>query len=170
MNVFIIAAISADGYIARHKQEFADWTSPADKKMFVQLTKQAGVMVMGSTTARTIGRALPGRRTIVYTTNPASIGIDGVETTSEPPQELVRRLSDEGVAEVAICGGSSVYSQFLVSGVVDELYVSVEPLLFGQGIKLYTAQHDITLELITSRRLDDDYDTVLLHYRVAYDS
>jgi dihydrofolate reductase len=61
MKVFVIAALSADGFIAQAEDHVADWTGTEDKKLFVQLTKEAGIMVMGSKTLATIGRALPGR-------------------------------------------------------------------------------------------------------------
>lgn len=167
MNVFIIAAMSVDGYIARHKDEFAGWTSPADKKLFVELTKQAGVMVMGSTTARTIGRALPGRRTIVYTSQPDGLHIDGIETTNASPAELVAQLESEGASALAVCGGSSIYSQFMVAGVVNELYLTIEPVMFGGGIKLADLTDSVNLKLIEQRQLSPEYDTVLLRYSVV---
>ena len=109
MNVFIIAAITVDGFIGRDANHLADWTSPEDKKLFVKLTKQAGIIVMGSRTFATIGRALPGRRTIVYTSHPESITAEGVEATSEAPADLLARLEREGATGVAICGGASIY-------------------------------------------------------------
>ncbi|MCL5782229.1 MAG: dihydrofolate reductase, partial [Patescibacteria group bacterium] len=58
MKCFIIAALSADGYIARDEHHPAFWTSKEDKKRFVELTKRAGVVIMGSTTYTTIARPL----------------------------------------------------------------------------------------------------------------
>ena len=166
MKVFIIAAISADGFIARSSTELADWTSSEDKKLFVKLTKEAGVMVMGATTLATIGRALPGRRTIVYTTHPNDIGIDGVEPTTEAPEELLQRLDNEGAEAVAICGGRSIYTLFMKSGLVDELYLTIEPKLFGAGIPLFSEPLDASLQLLDSTSLSPD--VLLLHYAVSH--
>src|SRR5262245_4335105 len=131
MKVFMIAAITADGFIGRSSGHSADWTGGADKKLFVGLTKEAGVMVMGSRTFATIGRALPGRRNIVYTSQPDKIQAGGVETTSEAPAELIKRLEGEGAAGLAVCGGATIYDLFIRAGVVDELYLTVVPVLFG---------------------------------------
>ena len=92
MKVFIIAAITADGFIGRDSTHTADWTGKEDKKVFVQLTKEAGTIVMGSATFKTIGRALPGRRNIVYSRDANSIQVEGVEVTNETPEVLVARL------------------------------------------------------------------------------
>lgn len=167
MKVFIIAAISADGYIAKGANDLADWTSAEDKKLFVKLTKQAGVMVMGATTLATIGRALPGRRTIVYTTHPEDINIDGVEPTAEDPKLLLDRLEKTGANAVAICGGRSIYTLFMRENLVDEIYLTVEPTVFGAGIGLFSAGLDAKLSLIESTKLNKD--AVLLHYQVIHE-
>ena len=54
IKVFIIAAISADGFIAKDTNHPAMWTSKADKKRFIELTKRAGVVIMGATTFKTL--------------------------------------------------------------------------------------------------------------------
>jgi dihydrofolate reductase len=162
IKVFLIAAVSADGFIARAHNELADWTSKEDKKVFVELTKRAGVMVMGSTTFRTIGRALPGRRNIVYTHK--SIDVEGIETTQESPKELIARLESEGHKELAVCGGSAIYDMFLQAGTVDELYLTVEPFLFGSGITLARSSLRAPLRLLERTPLNDD--VILMHYEV----
>lgn len=162
MNVFIIAATTADGFIGRDSGHTADWTGSEDKKTFVRLTKEAGVVVMGSRTFATIGHALPGRRTIVYTRDPAAITTAGIEATAEAPAALLTRLEQEGAQAVAICGGSSVYDLFMHARLVDELYLTVSPLLFGQGMPLFTHSLDIPLQLLDSTPLGDG--SILLHY------
>jgi dihydrofolate reductase len=166
MKVFVIAALSADGFIAQAEDHVADWTGTEDKKLFVQLTKEAGIMVMGSKTLATIGRALPGRRTIVYTSNPDAITIPDIETTQEAPSRLLKRLEQEGATAVAICGGASVYDQFLRAGVVDELYLTYVPQLFGSGLSLCVEPLDSKLQLLDTTPLSDG--SVLCHYQVTH--
>jgi dihydrofolate reductase len=163
MKTFIIAAITADGYIGRDSTHTADWTGAEDKKVFVRLTKEAGVMIMGRRTFDTIGRALPGRRTIVYT-HGVSVAVEGIQTTAEAPRELLIRLEQEGTRGVAICGGTSIYDLFLRAGVVDELYLTVSPVLFGTGLSLLADSIEQPLELLDSMPLGDG--SVLLHYAV----
>nr|AIA14963.1 Dihydrofolate reductase [uncultured bacterium] len=158
----IVATVSADGFIARDHNELADWSSKADKKLFVELTKRSGVMVMGSATYKTIGRALPGRRNIVYTHG--TIDQEGIETTSETPTDLLKRLEQEGCTEVSICGGATIYGMFLRAGLVTDIYLTVSPLLFGTGISLLASTLDVQLALKDSRLLDEN--SMLLHYKV----
>lgn len=165
MRVFIIVVTSADGFIAQRHDQLADWSSPEDKRLFVQLTKEAGVMVMGSRTFDTIGRALKDRKTIVYTSHPEKYqNIDGVEATQETPADLVKRLQAAGHQGIAICGGAQIYDQFLQAGVVKELYMVVEPILFGTGVSLFTSQTTTHMSLLDTRKLNNN--TVLLHYAI----
>lgn len=162
MKVFLIIAMTADGYIARHASELADWTSKEDKKLFVELTKRAGVMVMGRNTFETLGRALPGRKSIVYTTRP--LDVEGIETTIEAPSELIARLETEGYAEAAIIGGRAIYDQFLEAGVVTDIYLTIEPILFGDGVGFTSTTHTYNLTLKEQRKLNEN--AILLHYEV----
>lgn len=162
MKVILIAAISADGFIARDSAHAADWTSKEDKKLFVELTKKAGVMVMGRNTYETIGKALPGRLNIVYTSRP--IDNPEIQTTQEAPEALINRLKQEGFSEIAVCGGQVIYDLFLSSGLVDELYLTIEPKLFGHGITLAKTLADLDLKLLDHKKLNND--TLTLHYEV----
>lgn len=164
MRVFIIAAMTADGFIARDADHGAYWTSPEDKKLFVKLTKEAGIVVMGSRTFKTIGKALPGRRNIVYTSRPEQITADGIETTDDPPEMLLNKLSKEGAHSVAVIGGSTIYDLFVRAGMVNEAYLIIEPKIFGSGMNLFTEPMDLDLDLDEVRKLNEG--TVLLHYRL----
>lgn len=164
MKIIAIVAQTADGFIARDANQFADWTSKEDKKLFVELTRQAGVIIMGSNTFNTIGRALPGRRNIVYTRN--QIDAAGIETTTEAPDTLLKRLADEGHKTVAVIGGQKIYNLFFKEQLVTDLYVTYEPILFGQGMSLLGESADIKLKLLEYRTLNAN--ALMAHYKVEY--
>ncbi len=166
MRVFIIASLTADGFIGLNANHLSTtWTSSEDTKFFVKMSKQAGIVVMGSRTFATLNRALPGRRLIIYTPQPDDINIEGVETTRENPIALVKRLAKEGASAIAIAGGASIYAMFMASGVVDELYLTIEPIIFGHGISLFNKDLPVTkLTLLDQQQLNPN--TLLLHYLV----
>jgi dihydrofolate reductase len=163
MNCFLIAAMSLDGFIAPlHDDLSTNWTSKEDKQFFINKTKEAGVVIMGSTTFETFGaKPLRDRRNIIYTKNKK---YDGAETTNENPKYLLKRLEKEGFNQVAICGGSSIYSLFLEAGVINTLYITLEPFLFGSGIKLLNKEFNKKLTLVEIKKLGDN--TLLLEYSV----
>lgn len=178
MRLFIIAALSADGLLADQKtQKSTDWTSQADFDYFVSRTKQAGVCIMGSTTYQTIGHPLKDRLTIVYTTKPNTLpntsnlesckqhrATNTTYTTQLPPKKLVSLLTNAGYNEIAICGGTSIYTLFLQSGLVNTLYLTYEPILFGQGVPLFNAPISQKLKLTKTTPLSSQ--TTLMEYQV----
>ena len=163
MNVFLIVAQSADGFIAKNSTHLAtDWTSKEDKKFFTERTKKAGVVVMGSTTYETFMRPLKDRLNIVYSRGKT---YEGVETTQKPPIELITELQDRGYEEVAICGGASIYTLFMDAGCIQTIYLTQEPILFGQGISLFNKPIDQKLSLLSFEKLNEE-GTMLFEYKV----
>jgi dihydrofolate reductase len=186
MHVFLIAAISIDGQIGQAKDQVSTaWTSKEDKQFFVQRTKQAGVMVLGSQTFQTFNRLLPGRAMIIYTRNVEKfrqrVSFQVEEITKETktiensevlyattlsPAELVDLLAKIGKQELAICGGSSIYAQFMQAGLVETLYLTVEPIVFGKGVPLFSEPLQTQLELKEVKNLSSQ--TLLLEYHVSH--
>lgn len=165
IKAFIIAAVTADGFIAKDAQHSPfNWTSKADKKRFIELTKRAGVVVMGSATYKTIGTPLKERTNIVYS---KSQKFEGVEVTQDKPADLLKKLEERGFKEVAICGGSQIYGMFMKAGVIDTVYLTVEPLFFGKGINLFSEDLRYTLKL-KSAQTSDSTGALLLEYSVDY--
>lgn len=167
MYTFLIAATSLDGFIAEKTDQISTaWTSKEDKKFFSERTKQAGVIVMGSSTYKTIGRPLPGRLNVVYSKKSNYEFANEKEgfVTGLDPKELLQKLEREGYQEVAICGGAEIYSMFMSAGLIDTLYITVEPVIFGEGIKLFNPQIKNTLQLVKVDKMGES--GVLLEYTV----
>ena len=162
MTTFIIAALTADGFIGKNSAHAVDWTSKEDKRFFVEMTKKAGVIIMGQNTYETIKKPLSGRLNIVYSRDKE---YEGVEITQKDPKELLQDLEKRGYQEIAIGGGAAIYTMFMEQGLVDKLYLSIEPVLFGKGITLFNKELDLKLSLISLKQLGEH--TVLLEYNVA---
>jgi dihydrofolate reductase len=151
MHTFIIAAVSADGFIACHDSHLStNWTSKEDLQFFSQRTKEAKACVMGYSTFATIGRPLPGRVIYVLTRDASKLAEfdpNLIRPTQLSPGELIQHAEQDGFTELAVCGGASVYTQFMQAGVVNTLYLTYEPILFGQGITLFAEGVEQELEL-----------------------
>ncbi len=158
--------MTLDGFIAKSKDHCStEWNSDADKAWFRQKTKEAGVIVMGTNTFNTIGKPLPGRLTIVYSREPKPTeNPEQLRYTKLSPPELLKQLQDEGYSNVAICGGSTIYTLFMQAGVVNNMYITLEPKLFGKGIGLFNDDITQTVELQETTPLSPQ--TLLLQYGV----
>ena len=62
-EIILIAAVTVDGFIARHNNEITNWTK--DLKLFKKQTLGHTVIV-GSNTYDTLSKDLPGRKIIKY--------------------------------------------------------------------------------------------------------
>lgn len=184
-QVYIIVATSLDGFIAQtREQSSVSWASKEDNQFFHQKTKEAGVIVMGSSTFKTIDpKYLPlsDRLNIVYTNfssddlvkelrlNPDRVSQKNLMTTTQPPKVMVEELGKIGYKQIAICGGSSIYTQFLASGLVSKIFVTVEPVIFGDGVKLFNLAETKKMKLLSTKQLNDR-GTLLLEYELINES
>lgn len=171
IKTYIIVAQTADGKIARHSSHEADWTSKADKKHFIEMTKKSGAMIMGLNTFKTFPSPLKGRLHIVYSDqdNAEKDNIpDVVEYTKDSPEVLIQKLEERGFKEVAICGGSTIYTMFMKSGLVKNIYMTIEPRLFGQGMSIFNQDLDIKMKLNSTKTISGE-NVVLLEYEVLED-
>lgn len=165
MKVICLMAVTADGMIARDSSHTIDWTGSADKQYFVKVTRESGVMIMGSKTHDMIGRPLPGRKNIVMTRDKTRKSHDAdLIFTDQPPQTIVDELKEKGFKSAALIGGAVVNSLFLEAQMIDEIHVTMVPKLFGRGISLFDQSVDIDLELLATQSLEEGH--ILLKYKV----
>ena len=105
----LVAAIARNGVIGANG---LPWRLSSDLKRYKALT-WGKPMVMGRKTYLTIGRALPGRETIVVTRNP---GFAAPEVFVAHDLEAALDLAAEraravGASEVIVAGGGEIYVQ-----------------------------------------------------------
>ncbi len=171
MEVILIAALTADGFIARETSQVSTaWTSKADRLWFAKTTKEIGVMVMGWNTFQTIGKPLPNRQNIVFSMEPEvsarQFQFPNLEFTNKDPKQLLAELEGRGYEQVAICGGSTIYTLFMKAKLVNRMLLTVEPVVFGAGLKLFNQSlHEFRLDLVNSQKLGEE-GTILLEYNI----
>jgi len=157
MKLILLMAVTVDGMIARDDAHFPDWTGRADKRLFVAVTKKAGVIIVGSKTFDTIGKPLPERQMIVLTRNKARRSRwENLLFTDRDPEKLLSDLQRRGVREAVLAGGATINNLFARRNLIDEIRITVSPLIFGRGISLFNTDLDLPLRLKDVQRLDDD--------------
>jgi dihydrofolate reductase len=173
MRITLIAAQSLDGFITRHDQPGSDFASAEDRAFFREALRGFDCCVMGATSYReartTIQKNLMTERLrIVLTHKPEAFANDVVqgklEFANTPPTQLAAGLAGRGYKACALLGGAQIHSLFVEAGLVDELWLTVEPLLFGTGTPLIGRRASIELVLLSSQNLSPN--TLLLKYRV----
>ena len=166
MKVILVMAMTLDGKIARHATDPVDWTGSADKRYFVQITRSAGVMIMGNNTFNAIGRPLPGRHNVVMTrTLEGKQNAKNLQFTDKPPAEIIQALAMAGYKEATLIGGAQVNTLFASQKLIHEIHLTLAPRLFGQGLALFSRELDLRLNLLDVKALETD--VVLLKYKVC---
>lgn len=130
-RISLIVAVGQNGEIGRGGDLL--WHLPGDLQYFKRTT-MGHPLIMGSRTFRSIGRALPGRISIVVSRDPdycrtidsldACRGVPSVEAALE----YVGTLSQDQLPcphHPFIAGGGQIYRECLEKGLVDEVYLTL---------------------------------------------
>ncbi|HXA14762.1 MAG TPA: dihydrofolate reductase family protein [Opitutaceae bacterium] len=175
MHVTLLTAQSLDGFITRHDEPGSGFASPEDQTHFHAALADFDCCVMGSVTYRgahdLVSANLAKKRLrVVLTRTPADHAAEtrpgSLEFSSDPPKKLLADLSARGYARCVLLGGAQVHGLFFSAGLVDEVWLTIEPVLFGGGTPLLAARVDVRLELLASKKLNAA-GTLLLRYRVV---
>lgn len=152
----VYIAASVDGYIARPDGGL-DWLAPmmvpGEDYGYHAFFATIDALVMGRKTYE-VALGFPewpyaGKRVVVLTHRP----IDprhGEERYDGPLGALAEDLGKAGVQRVYVDGGD-VIRQFLDAGLVDDLTLSIIPVILGDGIPLFRAGRERWLQIEESR-------------------
>ena len=81
------------------------------------------------------------------------------------PQEAIHILREKKFAIALVAGGGMLNVSYMNEHLVDELFLDVEPLIFGKGIKLFSeGNFDAKLEFLKMKKLSQH--TLQLHYLI----
>ncbi len=162
-HIIAFAATSIDGRISLKKDSLPDWTSKEDWKFFQASLSRCDAIIVGRNTYTAARTRLQKRNTYVLTRSISRKLRRGSVTFINPSAvdilDTVRHHTT-----IAVLGGSSVYGMFFEAGIIDEVYVTIEPLVFGRGIPMVSGcETTIRMALCCIKKLNRA-GTVLLHY------
>ena len=132
-RVILIAAVTVDGYIARHNLEITNWSQ--DLKLFKVQTMGYPV-IMGSNTFKTLTKVLGGRENIV------------VHRKDNPGQIL----SSIKARKCFVIGGGKTYFRFLKY--ITDVFITPHPYVFGSGVPLFLGENIPEVRLDFERLLE----------------
>lgn len=159
-------AQTLDGKIAKSSDHFPDWTSCEDKKFFHKVSKEAGVVVMGDKTFATFPSPLKDRLSVVFTMEENPKEIEGVKWVKGEPEKVVKELEEMGYESAILGGGAFINGLFLEHKLIDEIAVTIEPKIFGDGLSLFKGDFNLDLKLKSVEKINDN--SVVLRYNVIY--
>lgn len=138
----LMAVTSLDGFMARAVGEPPSaWQSPEEMEMFANAVAAADWCVMGRDTHEAAPRT--DRRRVIFSRAggagdwraPNQLWVDPATTTPDGLALLVGGVRP--MREALILGGRGVHAWFLEHGRIDEVRLSVEPVMFGEGVPVF---------------------------------
>lgn len=166
MKTILHLAVSADGYIAK-KNGDSGWVSETDGALFVKRAVAAGCLVVGRTTFKQYqGDLFPIDKVVnIVLSRTRGVAKGGVEFAASPRKALALAKS-KGFKTVLVAGGGKTSGAFLKEGLIDEIFLTVHPLVLGSGIKVFNGLNTVErLKLLDTKKLGEGL--VQLHYKVA---
>jgi dihydrofolate reductase len=160
IKLAVFIATSLDGYIARANGDI-DWLPQGDSTQdsgYQTFSDSIDTIIMGRVTYETCLTfgAWPyvGKRTVVWSRGAPKISNQlrsQVEVSGLPPRQLVEQLAASGARSIYVDGGQTIQA-FLAAGLIDEMTITVIPVLIGGGLPLFGAlPNDIHCELVAVR-------------------
>jgi dihydrofolate reductase len=175
MKVTLAVVASLDGKTT--KGEIVNqykWASKEDQEHFFTLIGSNDLIVMGRKTyetSKSIIKLEEGKLRVVMTQNPDKFKKEEVkgqlEFSGESVQNLLKRLEKGGRRKMLLVGGAGISTLFFRQKAVDEIWITVEPKIFGSGNGLVNEDKlDIQLSLLSVKKLNKN-GTLLLKYKVV---
>ena len=136
MKLIWYPSVSLDGLIADSTGR-SDFVTEADERQFAKLVHSAGALVVGRRTFAQYHQPrnpFPKVTTYVLTTDihlrsddPAVVYVTG------GPMEVMRRLHADSRLITVLSGGGQTSGLFAAKGLIDEAWISINPLVMGAG-------------------------------------
>jgi dihydrofolate reductase len=168
MKVILYIDTTVNGMIGKEDGN-SDFTSPEDAASFTAICQKAGVVVMGRKTYEVLyPNYLPLKEGlhIVLTKNKYMKSDNPtVSFRNQSPTDIINWLNGSGCETTVVIGGSETVSQFMKEGLINEMFVDIEPLIYGKGMPLFKPNDfEFKLKLLKTKMLSAQ--TIQLHYQV----
>jgi len=150
-KIKLFIACSLDGYIAKEDGS-VNWLPENTDSGYDQFYSSIDTVLMGQKTYEqilTFGKyPYKDKISYVFSRNPNQKKDENVEFTSEV-EEFTKKLVSSSGKDIWLVGGSEIASIFVNLKFVDELILSVIPVVLTKGIPLFkNIKEEIKLELI----------------------
>ena len=158
----LFIASSLDGYIAREDGS-VDWLFSDADYGYSEFYGSIDTVVMGRKTYEKSlefeERPFRGKKVYVFS---RSVKEKGVEFVSDVVGFMKKLVRSKG-KDIWLVGGSEIVSIFLNEGLIDEIILSIHPVILGRGVPLFkNVQKEVWLKMQKSVSFDSGL--VQIHY------
>ncbi|EKD43509.1 MAG: Bifunctional deaminase-reductase protein [uncultured bacterium] len=159
-----IAATTIDGRIALNSHHFSNWTSPEDKIFLHTILDTCDLILVGNATYKIAKKPLSKRNCLVFTRSLARKKSSPNLVYFDPAKQSVKKyIKKMKYRRIGILGGAQIYSYCLNHQLLDELYLTLEPISFGRGIAIFENKKTAKWRLNSVKHLNRK-GSILFHY------
>ncbi|MEO5946794.1 MAG: dihydrofolate reductase [Chitinophagaceae bacterium] len=172
MKVILVFVSTLDGKITKWgNPHVKDWSSKKDQKYYKKLWNNAPLIIMGSSTFNAEHFPPSSNHLIVVLTKhllkyKKYEVVGQLEFTDKTPLELTEQYQKKGFKTMVVVGGAHIATSFLKEQLIDELWLTIEPKIFGTGGNfVIEEQLDINLKLTSCDKVNEQ-GTLITKYTV----
>jgi dihydrofolate reductase len=162
MKTILIFVSTLDGKVTKWGDPHIKlWSSHQDQDYYKKVWNDSLLIIMGSSTYDA-EQFTPSsnHQLIVMTGHPdkyKNLEVPGqLEFTSDSPVEITTRFKRIGHTQMLVIGGPHIATSFLKEELIDELWLTLEPKIFGTGGNFVTdTKLDINLSLINYEKVNE---------------
>lgn len=173
MKAVLVFVSTLDGKVTKWgNPHVKDWSSQKDQEYFKNIWNEAKLIIMGSNTFNA-GHYPPSSNCLLVVMTRHFLkykeyGVAGqLEFTDNSPVELTRRFQKKGYETMVVVGGAHIATSFLKEQLIDELWLTIEPRIFGTGGNFVIDEKlDINLSLISCEKVNKQ-GTLITKYGVV---
>ena len=174
MLVVGFAVMSLDGCLTRHDDPGTSFGSREDRAFFRAALETFDSVLAGRKTYEASRNASlwakpDSQLRMILTSAPEAFAdaarTGDLEFVNASLEEAVARLESRGRKRCALLGGARLFADACRADLLDELWITLEPVAFGHGLRMFEGRVDFRFALSSSEALSAD--TLLLKYRRA---
>jgi len=170
-------AVSADGFIADIERNTEDFSMTAQYiPDYMRSLQDYDTVLMGKYTYEAGYKygIKPGEPSPIYghmmqyifSQSMEQFEHEQLKVVRDDPSEFARSLKSEQGSAIYLCGGGKLAAYLLEHGLIDELILKVNPIVFGTGIPLFDGSiKSISLDLLDTKVYRDG--NIFLRYQIA---
>jgi dihydrofolate reductase len=161
MKTVLVFVSTLDGKITKwNDPNVSKWSSREDQNYFKKIWRDSKLIIMGSNTF-SADPVKPSSKLllVIMTGKPIKFKkyeVPGkIEFSDESPSKLVSRFAKKGYEQMLIVGGAHLATSFLKENLIDELWLTIEPRIFGMGMNFAIDEKlNIKLQLINYEKVN----------------
>ena len=165
-KVILYMAISLNGFIAKSNDD-TSWISKEEWDSYSLAVRTAGNLIVGHRTYNILTKQPEFSEfkdvKLVVVAEENFQTLTSNHLVAHSPKEALELL--KGFKEVVVAGGGALNASFAEENLVDEIFIDIEPIIFGKGIPLFRDKDFVrNLKLVEQKKISEN--EIQLHYEV----